>query len=206
MVLLESVSEIVAGVAVEVGLLVMVAGVVYRFLSGRFLIPKREMVLPNQRGVIVEGDRIVRIAEPGTAWVRPKQHIILCDMRVRPIQLAGVEVIGADNGIVRVSLTVEYRIADAGVYYTRSTNANDALFVQVRRALIVTARQHASANIVLAPSSFATALLDALSPEAARLGFEVTDLQVVEAISLGWLRHAGGNLPGPEDISGALVH
>jgi hypothetical protein len=63
----ESIPEIVAGVAVEVVMFAIFAGVIYRFFSGRFVIPKREIVLPNQRGVIVEGERIVRVAEPGIA-------------------------------------------------------------------------------------------------------------------------------------------
>ncbi len=81
MVFLDSIPEIVAGVAVEVVVFGIAVGVIYRFFSGRFLIPKREIILPNQRGVVVQGENILRVAEPGSCWIRPKQRIVLCDMR-----------------------------------------------------------------------------------------------------------------------------
>ncbi|HEY5329992.1 MAG TPA: SPFH domain-containing protein [Acidobacteriaceae bacterium] len=203
---LESASEIIVGVGVEAVLFAIVLAVIYRFLSGRFLVPKREIVLPNQRGVIVEGERVVRVAEPGTCWVRPKQRIILCDMRDRPMQLAGMEVVGSDNGIVRITLIAEYRIADASVYYTRSTNANDALVLQIRRALIVTARGQASVNIVAAPLVFAARILEVAAPDAAKLGFEIVDVQIVEAIALGWLQHTTAYSSEDDDPPSPLVH
>jgi hypothetical protein len=82
---LESVPEIMLGVAVEAVMLAIVGGVIYRTLAGRFLVPKREVILPNQSGVIVQDERTVRVVGPGPCWIRPKQRIVLCDMRPRPI-------------------------------------------------------------------------------------------------------------------------
>jgi|GEM_PF-2444313 len=203
---LESLPEIMTGVAVEVAIFALFAGVIYRFFSGRFLIPKREIVLPNQRGVLVEGDRIVRVAVPGVCWVRPKQRIILCDMRSRPLQLAGIDVVSSDNGIVRLTLVAEYRIADAAIYYTRSANANDALFLQMRRALVETARIQTSASITVAPKAFAVTIGDAATPDVAKLGFEIVDLQIVEAISLGWVRQPAADSPHTDYLPDTLVH
>jgi regulator of protease activity HflC (stomatin/prohibitin superfamily) len=120
------------------------------------------------------------------------------------MQLAGMEVIASDNGVVRVTLIAEYRIADAAIYYTRSTNANDALFLQMRRAVVDSARRQVAGRIAAAPDAFAVSVREAAAPEAAKLGFEIVDVQVVEAISLGWVRQAAADPPDyPTDT---LVH
>jgi hypothetical protein len=185
MVLLDSIPEIVAGVAVEVVVFGIAASVLYRFLSGRFLIPKREIVLPNQRGVIVQGESIVRVAEPGTCWIRPKQHIIVCDMRPRPLQMAGLEIICGNAGIVRLSLSGRYQIADAAAFYIGSANAGDAIFVELRRSIAAAARQQSSSMIVAAPEAFASRIREAAAPAAARLGLEITELDIWDALFVG---------------------
>jgi hypothetical protein len=185
MVLLDSIPEIVAGVAVEVLVFGIAASVLFRFLSGRFLVPKREIVLPNQRGVIVDGEKIVRVAEPGACWIRPKQHIILCDMRPRPLQMAGIEIICSNAGIVRLSLSGRYQIADAATYYIGSTNAGDAIFVELRRSIAAAARQQSSSAIVAAPEAFAQRIRETAAPAAARLGLEISELDIWDALFVG---------------------
>jgi regulator of protease activity HflC (stomatin/prohibitin superfamily) len=181
----DSIPEIVAGVAVEVVVFGIVAGVIYRFLSGRFLIPKREIVLPNQRGVVVQGENILRVAEPGSCWIRPKQRIVLCDMRPRPLQMAGLEIICSNAGIVRLSLSGRYQIADAAAYYTGSSNAGDAIFVELRRAIAWAARQQSSSAIVAAPEAFAQRIREAAAPAASKLGLEISELDIWDALFVG---------------------
>jgi hypothetical protein len=203
---MESTPEILTGIAVEVGLFVLVLGTVFRLLSGKFLVPSRMVILPNQRGVIVQGDRVVRVAEPGTCWVRPNQRVVLCDMRIRSLHLVGIEIISSDSGIVRLSISGEFKIADPIVYYSISAQANDTLYVQVRRCIPVIARQMTSANIVAVPELVATRLREAAASEAANLGLEITTLQIWEATSLGWLRPVQSSLPEPDEGSKDLVH
>lgn len=162
MMLAESVPEIAVSVALELSMATIVGVIIYRALAGRFIIPKRHTVLPNQRGVIVQGESVVRVAGPGTAWLRPKQRIIMCDARPRPLQILGLEVIGADKGIVRLSLNGEFHLADPAVYYVRSTSANDAFFAVVRRALLITARNFTSSAIASQPERFAQSIRDSI--------------------------------------------
>jgi len=204
MALLESVPEIIAGVAVEVVLLGIFAGVIYRFFSGRFLIPKREIVLPNQRGVIVQGDKVVRVAEPGTCWVRPKQRIILCDMRPRPLQMTGLEVMCGKSGVVSLSLSGQYRISDAAAYYTGSSNAGDAIFVELRRSIATAARQQSCSAIAGAPDVFAMRVREVATPVAMKLGLEIFELDIWQALALG--RYATTEDVENDDPSGTLVH
>jgi hypothetical protein len=203
---MNSTSEFLADVALDLGLLGVVLVTLFRLLSGKFLVPSRMVILPNQRGVIVQGDRVVRVAEPGTCWVRPNQRVVLCDMRMRSLNMVGVEVLGSDSGIVRLSISGEFKIADPIVYYTISTQANDALYVQVRKSILVVAKQMTSANIVAVPELVATRLREVAASEAANLGLEIISLQVWEATSLGWLRSVQSSLPDPDEGSKDLVH
>jgi hypothetical protein len=206
MALLDSIPEIVAGVAVEVLVFGIAASVLFRFLSGRFLVPKREIVLPNQRGLIVQGEEILRVAEPGTCWIRPKQRIILCDMRPRPLQMAGLEVTCGNGGIVRLSLSGRYQIADAATYYTGSANAGDAIFVELRRSIASAARQQSSSAIVAAPEVFAQGIREAAAPAAARLGLEISELDVWDALFIGRYAAPEAIASGFDGMAGTLVH
>jgi regulator of protease activity HflC (stomatin/prohibitin superfamily) len=206
MISMESTSEILTGIAVELGLLVLVLGTVFRLLSGKFFVPSRMVILPNQRGVIVQGDRIIRVAEPGTCWVRPNQRVVLCDMRIRSLNMVGVEILSSDSGIVRLSISGKFRIADPSVYYTISTQANDALYVEVRKSILIVAKEMTSAHIVAVPELVATRLLEAVSPEAAKLGFEIKSIQIWESTSLGWLRSVQSSIPDAGEGSQDLVH
>jgi hypothetical protein len=206
MALLDSIPEIVAGTAVEVLVFGIAASVLFRFLSGRFLVPRREIVLPNQRGVIVQGERIVRVAEPGTCWIRPKQHIIVCDMRPRPLQMVGLEVICGNAGIVRLSLSGSYRIADAAAFYTGSANAGDAIFVELRRSIATAARQQASSIIVAAPEAFAQRIREAAAPATARFGLEITELDIWDALFVGRYTASMGTENNFGNAAGTLVH
>ena len=188
MALVESVPEIAIGVAVELVVFVVAAFVVYRLFSGRFLIPKREIILPNQRGVVVQEDRVVRVNGPGTCWLRPRQRVVLVDMRPKPLQLAGVEVLGSDHGVVRLSLSAEYTVADPAVYYSTSANAADALFVQLRRVINVAARQMPSSKLSNAPEEFSTRILLDIGEAAKRLGLVLVQLDIYEALPLGTMR------------------
>jgi regulator of protease activity HflC (stomatin/prohibitin superfamily) len=118
----------------------------------------------------------------------------------------GVEVLSSDSGIVRFSISGEFKIADPTVYYTVSTQANDALYVQVRKSIIVVAKQMTSANIVAVPELVATHVREAAAPEAAQIGLEITNLQVWEASSLGWLRPVRSSLTDPDGSPKDLVH
>jgi hypothetical protein len=107
---------------------------------------------------------------------------------------------------VRISLIVEYLIGDAAVYYTRSANANDALFIQMRRALLEAARRQSGPSIAASPEVFAGAVRDAATPDAVKLGFEIVEVQVVEAVALGWVRQGAGEHPDVDYPSDTIIH
>ena len=201
---MEHILEITVGVAVEVLIFGLALLLLYRFLGGRFLLPKREIVLPNQRAVVVKGDQVVRVAGPGTCWVRPRQRLVLIDARPKPLQMAGFEVLGSDQAVVRISLSAEYKVADAAVFYTSNASASDALFVQLRRAVNLAARQVPGATLIASPEQFSARVLKDIAEPAAKLGLEIDQLDIYEAVPLGFLRAAAE--PQFEFADSGLVH
>ena len=117
------ISDIVIGAVVEVGFVALLGAFVYRNFAGRFLIPKRETVPSYQKGVLLRGDAPARVVEPGSCWVRPGSRLMLCDMRARALQIENFEVLTADNGVVRLNLSGEYKIADPDLFIAASGNA-----------------------------------------------------------------------------------
>jgi hypothetical protein len=168
-------------------LLVLLAIVLSRVLTGR-VFPKREIILPNQRGVLVKNDEVVRVAGPGVCWVQPRQRLVLIDARPKPLQMTGVEVLGSDQAVVRLSLSAEYKVSDAAVNYTSSANASDALFVQLRRAINLAARQLSGSALAASPEQFSSRVFRDLAEPAARLGLEIVQMDIYEAVPLGFLR------------------
>jgi hypothetical protein len=82
-------------------------------------------------------------------------------------------------------LSGQYQIADAAAYYLGSSNAGDAIFVELRRCIAITARQQSSSSVIAAPEAFAQRVREAVAPPASRLGLLVSELDVWEAIFVG---------------------
>ena len=198
----ESVAEIIAGVAVELGIVVIAGGVIYRFFAGRFLIPKREIILPNQRGVLVRGEEHIRVLEPGACWIRPKQKLLLCDVRPRTLQIEGFDVLSSDGAILRLSATGDYVVSDPLLFFKASGNARDAMYFELRKALTTCSREMAATVIHQTEGAKVLAERTAASASGAskRLGLEMTSLEIWEVYERGWNRSA------PDTFQAGLVH
>jgi regulator of protease activity HflC (stomatin/prohibitin superfamily) len=206
MALLESASEIASGIVGALFVFVLFATGIYRLLAGRFILPKRQVILPNQTAVVVKGDRTIRVAGPGGCWVRPGQSLVPCDMRPRPLQMVALEVLTSDLGIVRISLNGSYKISDPATYYVSSAHTADEIHIQLRRIVSTSGRSLAKMTLINDPDSFATLIRDKLASEAAKLGLEVTELAIWESIDMGFVRYAKTEDAPPATSAGGLVH
>jgi len=154
------------------------AMVLYRLVAGKFLLPKREFVLPNQNGVLVKGEQFVRVLKPGSHWVRPKERILLCDMRPRNLEISNFEVFTSDEAIVRLNVSAEYKVSDPIVYLASSASAVDALASQFRRAIVTSARVLDSVTTLSAMEVLGKKLAEVMQEPASKLGFTISAIQV----------------------------
>ena len=80
-----SAGEIAIGVLVESAIALGIGGLLYRAFAGRFLIPKRETVLPYHRAVLIKKSGETKVVGSGRRWVRPGEKLITCDARPRTL-------------------------------------------------------------------------------------------------------------------------
>ncbi len=117
--------------------------------------------------------------------------------------MLGVDVLGSDSAVVRLSLSGEYRTVDAATYYANSANAAEALYVRVRRAILSAARQQTGGSIVGSPEVFAARVRERVAPHAEQLGLAFLQLEVWEALPMGFL--SPSTQPEMDEPSSGLV-
>lgn len=180
--------DIVVGVTVEVFLAAMALGLIYRVWGGVFPVPKKHKVLPFQRGVVLNGEEVERVVGPGSLWITPKRTLIACDMRPKPFQLAGLELVAADGVVMRISLGVEYQIVDPSSFVTRSSDPYAAFYVELRQAIHVAAREKNSRSLMNEQNLFIARIKELVASRSTQLGIALTQLDIWEVVSLGWVQ------------------
>ncbi len=186
---MESTAEIAGGVVIEAFLAAIALGVVYR-LWGRILpVPTRQTVLTFQRGVQLKGGEFEKILNPGTYWMMSSRTLLICDMRPKPFQVAAQEMITANGMGVRISLSGEYRITDPARFVTESSALFDTFYLELRQALRAAVGELSDDAILNGNTPVTSRIEELLVPRAAQLGIEMNQLDIWEAVPLGWVRH-----------------
>lgn len=182
-----TVTEILVGAAVELFFVAIAAAVLYRLWGWFFPVPTRLIVPAFQRGVVLLDDRVEKILDPGAHWIGPKRRLLLCDMRPTPFQVLGQELLTEDGMAVRISLGGEYRICNPSFFVTQSSDAFGAFDVELRQALLSSVGELTSEGFRRGQAQITARIKELMSPKAAQLGIEMTQLDVCEAVPIGWL-------------------
>ena len=184
----QDLEKFAAGVAVEFVLLALALGLLYRVWGKFFAIPQRHTVLPFRLGAVFLRYRFEKALRPGTYWITPKRTLVLCDMRPKPFQLAALELLTADRMGVRMSFGGEYRVVDPAAFLAGSSDSFSAFYLEIRQAVYAAVGElNGSAFLSEQPQITARAK-ELLVPRAAQLGLELAQLEVWEAVPIGWLR------------------
>jgi regulator of protease activity HflC (stomatin/prohibitin superfamily) len=141
-----------------------------------------------QQGVLLREGKVEKVLGPGTYWITPKRTLLLCDIRPTPFQIGSQELLTADGMGVRVSLGGEYRVINATSFVSESSDAFASFYIELRQALRVAVGELNSENFLGEHALIAIRTKELLVPRAAQLGIEMTQLEVWEAVPVGWLR------------------
>jgi len=182
--------EIAAGAAVELIFVIIALAVLYRAWAWFFPVPKRRVVEAFQGGVVLREGRAERVLGPGMHWITPKRTMVICDVRPTPFQVSGQELLTADGMGIRVSLAGEYRVTNPTSFVTESSDAFASFYLELRQALRLAAGEMNSSGVFSAHSQLAARMRELLQPREAQLGIEMTQLDIFEAVPIGWLREA----------------
>jgi regulator of protease activity HflC (stomatin/prohibitin superfamily) len=180
--------EIAAGVAVELFLIIIGLTVLYRVWGWFFSVPKRQVVQAFQRGVVLRESNVERVVGPGAYWITPKRRLLLCDVRPTPFQVPAQELLTADGMGVRISLAGEYRVVNPAFFVTESSDAFGKFYLELRQVLRLAAGEMNSHGFFSGQAQLTARMKELLMPREAQLGIEMTQLDVYEAVPVGWLR------------------
>ena len=183
-----NVAEIAAGVAVELVVAAVALGVLYRMWGWFFPVPKRQTILAFQRGVLINGGQVEKVLSPGIHWITPKHTLLICDMRSKPFQVPGQELLTSDGMAVRVSLGGEYRIVDPALFVKESSDAFGAFYIELKQALHVAVSELKGEAFLAGEAQLVPRIRELLVPRGTNLGINLTLLEVFEAAPVGWLR------------------
>ncbi|WP_433969293.1 SPFH domain-containing protein [Tunturiibacter gelidiferens] len=185
---MESPVEMVVGVTVEVFIVAAALGVLYRIWGKVFAVPQRHNVLAFQQGVVLRGGHVERVVGPGHHWMTPKQTLLLCDMRTKPFQVQGQEALTQDGIGIRMSFGCECRIADPSTFVIGSSDAFGACYLELRQAIRAAVGEMSAEAILSGKALFSARVSELLVPKCSQLGIEMTQLEIWEAVPVGWAR------------------
>jgi len=127
--------DLIIGILTLAVIAAIALGVIYRLWGQIFSVPRRHVVLPFQKGVVMRGGSVDKILEPGSHWLKPKQILMPCDMRPKPFQVPTHALLTADGMTVRISLGGEYRVVDPAAFIHESSDSFGAMYIEIKQAL-----------------------------------------------------------------------
>jgi regulator of protease activity HflC (stomatin/prohibitin superfamily) len=181
---MNSAEDILIGTAVDGSLAVIVLGVIFRIWGGTLGIPKPNKIQPFQRGVLMKGEVVDRVLEPGTHWVSPKRTVFLCDTRPKPFQFNSQDVQAAGHIWIRVSMRGATQVVDAARYVTASSDSLATFYTELRRVLTEAAQAQSAFGRAEDKAKLAAQAHSLLEREAEALGMTVSSLDVWEVMPL----------------------
>jgi regulator of protease activity HflC (stomatin/prohibitin superfamily) len=102
------------------------------------------IIKPTHRGLWYEDGVLTRVLEAGRYVIpryinlgfyrRPKVEIVLVDVRERELTIKGQEILTADKVAIRVSIVVQFRVADPGSALHAVVNFEERLYSDVQLA------------------------------------------------------------------------
>jgi regulator of protease activity HflC (stomatin/prohibitin superfamily) len=185
-----SLTEILAGTAVEVVIFGVAGGVLYRVWRGASFLPQRRTLLPFNKGVVLEGERVVKVLDSGTYWVKPKQTIVPVDVRPRPFQMPSRQLLTADGQGLQIRLEGEYKVVDPRLFVLESSDGHAAFYLSLDRETARAIGELERAEILTSRVSPADRIRERIEPRAAQLGVAITHLDVSDLIPIAWLQSA----------------
>lgn len=113
--------------------------------TGSASFTKREIIIkPTHRGLWYEDGVLKRVLEPGRYvkpryinvgfYRRPRVEVVLVDVRERELTIKGQEILTADKVAIRVSIVVQFRVADPAAALHAVVNFEERLYSDVQLA------------------------------------------------------------------------
>lgn len=180
--------EIFCAIVVELLTLGVVGVLLYRVVRGVPFFPQRRTLLPFNKGVLFHGERLVKVLDPGTYWIRPRRTIVPIDVRPRPFQTPPRELLTGDRQGLRVRLNGEYRVVDPVSFIRGSNDGHTAFYLSLEREIALSIAELDRSDILDGRVSVADRIRERIEPRAAQLGIELLHMEVSDLLPIAWLQ------------------
>jgi regulator of protease activity HflC (stomatin/prohibitin superfamily) len=160
--------------------------VVASIIRGRF---DRVTIFEYERGLRYDKGRFTGTVGPGRYWlVRNRSSIERIDTRPTVVTVPGQEVITADGVSIRVSLAVEYEIADPAVAVNEHEDSRGALYVAAQIGLRELVSKTEIDVLLERRGEFGAELRERTAETARALGLELRSVELKDLMFPGELR------------------
>jgi regulator of protease activity HflC (stomatin/prohibitin superfamily) len=149
----------------------------------------------HERAVLRVDGKVVDVLAGGRhrlprVWLAQRREVDRVDLRLRWLVLPGQEVAAADVPGVRVSVAVQWRVADPVAFLDAAMDAVESLRLAVQVAVRDEFARHEVAELVAARPAVSAALLAAVTAEGSAVGVEVQRVEVRDVSAPGEVRRA----------------
>jgi regulator of protease activity HflC (stomatin/prohibitin superfamily) len=149
----------------------------------------RVTVFEFERALKYRNGRFVGTLGPGLHWMyRPRVLIRKVDIRPRSITIGGQEVLSEDGVTLKVSLAVEYEIADPALAVNTVENADMALYLTLQLALREIVGQSKIDDVLARRDEFGRRLLELGAARAEDVGLRLIRVDVRDIMFPGELK------------------
>ena len=87
----------------------------------------------------------------------------------------------------RVSLAGEYRVSHPASFLSESTDAFAAFYLELRQALFTAVGELQGDSFINDQTLLTSRIKELLVPRSTQLGIEIVQLEIWEAVPLGWV-------------------
>lgn len=185
---MSSIPEMIAGAAVEVLMVGVAGGILYRVWRGAHFLPQRKTLLPFNKGVVLEGERVVKVLSPGSYWLSPRWTLVPVDVRPRPFQMLPRNLLTLDGHGVCIRLQGEYKVGEAELFIRESSDGHAAFYLSLDREIAPAIAESARGDLLQHPSVTTDRIRERIEPRAAQLGINLTHLEFSELLPIQWLQ------------------
>ena len=145
-----------------------------------------------QRGLEYRNGRFVGEVGPGRyrLWALGGREITVVDMREQSLQIAGQEVLTADNVPVRLNVVGRFRVTDATRAIHEVTSYHSAVYEAAQLACRQAAATRTAEEFLAQRTALSEELTAATAPRAAEFGVQVVSVAIKDATLGAVLRAA----------------
>jgi regulator of protease activity HflC (stomatin/prohibitin superfamily) len=150
---------------------------------------KRSVIKEYETGLLYRNGRFRRRLGPGAYLLLRHRHLLrIIDLRKSFLTIPGQEVLSADNVAIKVSLAVAYNINDPVAATHTVLDARESLYAQAQLALRDFVAESEVEKLLQRRNEAGKRLLERVAPEAAKIGLEVSLLEIKDLMFPGELK------------------